>query len=66
MALLAIGYRSLSMSPAAIGPVKAMLLSLNVGLLSETLLSALDGQNADEMTIPELLTDFADRHGIPY
>jgi hypothetical protein len=43
-----------------------MLLSLNVGLLSETLLSALDGQNADEMTIPELLTDFADRHGIPY
>jgi phosphotransferase system, enzyme I, PtsP len=29
MALIAMGFRSLSMSPAAVGPVKAMILSLN-------------------------------------
>ena len=31
MALMAIGYRELSMSPTSIGPVKAMTLSLNIG-----------------------------------
>jgi phosphotransferase system enzyme I (PtsP) len=31
MALMAIGYRELSMSAASIGPVKAMTLSLNIG-----------------------------------
>jgi phosphotransferase system enzyme I (PtsP) len=34
MALLALGYRALSMSPASIGPVKAMLLALDVGDLA--------------------------------
>jgi phosphotransferase system, enzyme I, PtsP len=31
MALMAIGYRELSMTPTSIGPVKAMTLSLNIG-----------------------------------
>jgi phosphotransferase system enzyme I (PtsP) len=31
MALMAIGYRELSMSAASIGPVKAMTLTLNIG-----------------------------------
>ena len=31
LALIAIGYRSLSLSPSAIGPVKAMLLDLDAG-----------------------------------
>ena len=31
MALMAIGYRELSMSATSIGPVKAMTLTLNVG-----------------------------------
>ena len=31
MALMAIGYRELSMSPTSIGPVQAMTLSLNIG-----------------------------------
>src|SRR5690606_6835293 len=35
MALLGIGYRSISMSPAAIGPVKAMLRELPLGELTE-------------------------------
>jgi phosphotransferase system enzyme I (PtsP) len=36
MALLGIGYRSISMAPAAIGPVKSMLLSLDLGKLEES------------------------------
>ncbi len=35
MALLGIGYRSISMSPAAIGPVKAMVRSLDCARLTE-------------------------------
>jgi len=31
LALIALGFRSLSMAPASIGPVKTMILSLNVG-----------------------------------
>jgi phosphotransferase system, enzyme I, PtsP len=38
MALIALGYRSLSMSPASIGPVKAMLLSLDVGAARRAIL----------------------------
>ncbi|MGV8841472.1 MAG: phosphoenolpyruvate--protein phosphotransferase [Bauldia sp.] len=37
MALLALGYRSLSMAPASVGPVKAMLLALDVGRLEGVL-----------------------------
>ena len=33
MALIGLGYRSISMSPASIGPVKAMLTELDVGEL---------------------------------
>lgn len=35
MALLGLGLRSLSMSPAAIGPIKTMILSLNIGEVTE-------------------------------
>ncbi|MEM7213898.1 MAG: phosphoenolpyruvate--protein phosphotransferase [Pseudomonadota bacterium] len=65
MALLGIGYTSLSLSPTAIGPVKAMLVSLNVAALQNILVPAIEG-NSNEATIMELLTDFADKHGIPY
>ncbi len=34
MALIGIGYRSISMAPASIGPVKAMILSLDAGQLA--------------------------------
>lgn len=33
LALLGLGYRSLSMAPSAIGPIKAMLLAVDTGLL---------------------------------
>jgi phosphotransferase system enzyme I (PtsP) len=37
MALIGIGFRSLSMAPASIGPVKAMILSIDVGRLRKQL-----------------------------
>ena len=40
MALAAIGYRSLSLTPSAMGPVKAMLLELDSRKASRVLMSA--------------------------
>jgi phosphotransferase system enzyme I (PtsP) len=65
MALLGLGYRSLSMSPAAIGPVKAMLMDLDLGALKDVLLPVLQ-QTSSDLTIHELLRDFADEQGIAY
>ena len=65
MALLGLGYRTISMSRAAIGPVKAMLLELDLVELQKLMDEALQITSPDQ-TMIELLTDFADRHGIPY
>jgi phosphotransferase system enzyme I (PtsP) len=63
MALIGLGFRSLSMS-AAIGPVKAMLLEMNVAkvgaLIREELKNAGGGQ-----TLRPKLAHFAETHGIP-
>ncbi|WP_417670284.1 phosphoenolpyruvate--protein phosphotransferase [Roseibium sp.] len=42
MALIGLGFRDLSMSPAALGPVKAMLRTLDAGRLSARLLPRLE------------------------
>ena len=42
LALAAIGYRSLSMSPASIGPVKAMLLSTDLGEVRDFLMPLIE------------------------
>lgn len=65
MALLGLGYRALSMSPSSIGPVKAMLRSLNVAELEKLLIPALD-EPPRERTMREFLSDFADQREIPY
>jgi phosphotransferase system enzyme I (PtsP) len=65
MALAGIGFRSLSMAPSSIGPVKAMLRELDIGKLSRILVPALE-EPIGGQTIRELLTDFADSHGIHY
>ncbi len=65
MGLLAIGYRSFSMSPSAIGPVKSMLLALNIDRLAELVLNLLL-EPSNGQTLREALTDFADERGIPY
>ena len=64
MALLGIGFRSVSMSPAAIGPVKSMLLSLDAGKLESVLMPALDDLKPTA-SIRQILTDFAAENGIP-
>jgi phosphotransferase system enzyme I (PtsP) len=64
MALIGLGYRSISMSPAAIGPVKAMLRELpacELAAMLDELLARSDG-NTD---MRGLLEEFAGKHDIP-
>ena len=64
MALIGLGFRSVSMTATSIGPVKAMLLSLDAGKLAELLNAALDEPQSRE-PIRALLTRFAADNGIP-
>jgi phosphotransferase system enzyme I (PtsP) len=64
MALLGLGFRSISMSPAAIGPVKAMLLGLDAGALQRMMTDALD-EKAPKVPMRQLLKRFAEEHNIP-
>ncbi len=64
LALLALGYRSLSMAPASIGPVKAMVMELDLGgarMFLDTLIAGDDGRPS----IRENLRQFAQAHGVP-
>jgi phosphotransferase system enzyme I (PtsP) len=64
MALLGIGFRAVSMSPASIGPVKAMLLGLDATALAETMNAALDDRHPTE-SIRDILARFATSNNIP-
>ncbi|OCO99643.1 MULTISPECIES: phosphoenolpyruvate--protein phosphotransferase [unclassified Ensifer] len=64
MALLGLGFRSVSMSPTAVGPIKAMLLGLDAGKLGAVLNTALD-DTRDQTPIRQMLVDFAAENGIP-
>ncbi|EPE95585.1 phosphoenolpyruvate--protein phosphotransferase [Rhizobium grahamii] len=64
MALLGIGFRAVSMSPASIGPVKAMLLGLDAEALAKVMNDALDDTKS-ATSIREVLAHFADAHNIP-
>jgi phosphotransferase system enzyme I (PtsP) len=64
MALLGIGFRSVSMAATSIGPVKAMLLGLDVDQLSAELHAALDDSRS-LVPIRDLLVQFAQAHNIP-
>ena len=64
MALLGLGYRSISMPAAAIGPVKAMLRELPLGELKSVIDCALQGRNAG-MPMRARLEEFAKEHGVP-
>jgi len=64
LALLAIGYRSLSMSPSAIGPVKSMILKVDLDeaqVFLATLLAADDGAPS----VREKLREYALSRNIP-
>jgi len=65
MALIGLGYRSLSMSAAAIGPVKAMALALDAGKLAAELDRHLDGGNGED-GLRARLAAFAEAEGVPY
>ncbi|MEP4293329.1 MAG: putative PEP-binding protein, partial [Rhizobiaceae bacterium] len=64
LALIGIGYRAISMPPASIGPVKELVRSIELSTVSDTVNAALD-EPIGGQTITEMLTDFADQHGIP-
>src|SRR5215469_9082137 len=64
LALVGIGYRSLSLVPSAVGPVKAMLLELDTGKAT-TLLSALIEKSDGSASIRDKLTAFAAAEGLP-
>ena len=62
MALLGVGLTSISMNPASIGPVKAMLMALDVGKLQAFLTPLL---TSGARSVREELKGFAAQHGIP-
>ncbi|MBO1038046.1 phosphoenolpyruvate--protein phosphotransferase [Brucella pituitosa] len=64
MALLGLGFRSISMSAANIGPVKAMLGALDVSKLNALLNEKLDKPNGAH-SMRELLLQFAEDNDIP-
>ena len=62
MALLGIGFRSISMAPASIGPVKAMLLKLDIGKLKDFLTPLLTSESS---SLRGELREFARQHKVP-
>jgi phosphotransferase system enzyme I (PtsP) len=63
LALVAIGYRSFSLSPSAVGPVKAMLLDLNAGKAAALMQPLIDGPSGS-LPIRERLKVFAAEQGL--
>ena len=61
MALVGIGIERLSITPAAVGPIKAMLRSLDRGALAEAMAAFLASPPTD---LRVALTDWAERHGV--
>lgn len=64
MVLVGLGYRSLSMSPASIGPVKAMLLGLNASAIEACVTQLLTAPNG-VTTLRPAIEAFARDHGVP-
>ncbi|HVX92039.1 MAG TPA: phosphoenolpyruvate--protein phosphotransferase [Xanthobacteraceae bacterium] len=63
LALVALGYRSLSLAPSAVGPVKAMLLELDAGKARDLVCNLLEKPGAGS-SIREHLTKFAEAEGL--
>jgi phosphotransferase system enzyme I (PtsP) len=64
LALIALGFRTLSLSPAAIGPVKAMILGLDVASAAK-FIDPLLADTSGNVQVRERLRDFAEKAGIP-
>src|SRR6195256_1564711 len=63
LALAAIGYRSFSLSPSAVGPVKAMLLDLDIAKVT-ALVEPLLASPAGSVSVRDQLKEFATAHGL--
>ena len=63
LALIALGYRSLSLSATAHGPVKAMILELNVRK-AQSMMTPLLEAPAGSVSIRQKLTEFAESEGL--
>jgi len=63
MALIGLGLRRLSMTPSSIGPVKAMLLTLEVQKLQDLLDEALDASQTGK-SLKSLLLHFAEENNV--
>ncbi len=61
MSLIALGFRSISMAPASLGPVKAMIRSLDAGGAAKNLQEILAGENG---SIRAELHDYASDNGV--
>jgi phosphotransferase system enzyme I (PtsP) len=64
LALVAIGYRSLSLTPSAMGPVKAMLLELDSRKAAQFLCAVMEKTAAGGMPIRAQLENFATSSGL--
>jgi phosphotransferase system enzyme I (PtsP) len=63
LALIALGYRSLSLSATAHGPVKAMILDLDAKKAEATMTPLLDAPSGS-VSIRQKLTEFAEAEGL--
>jgi phosphotransferase system enzyme I (PtsP) len=63
LALIALGYRSLSLSATAHGPVKAMVLDLDAKK-AETMMAPLLDAPSGSVSIRQKLTEFAEAEGL--
>lgn len=63
MALFGLGFRTISMAPTSVGPVKAMLRSLDIGALSAFMAAELDG-SAPRQSLRKPLYGFAEAHNV--
>jgi len=64
LALMAIGMTRLSMGPASIGPIKELVLNLDLKPIQDTVAAALS-VGSDGVTIRELLTEWANKQNLP-
>lgn len=64
IALAALGYRLLSVSPASLGPIKSTLLELDVAAARRVLMPLLD-DNSGKVNIRAALRSFAQAEGLP-
>ena len=63
LALIALGYRSLSLSPSAVGPVKALILDLDVEK-AHKLLAPLIASPTGSVAVREQIEAFAAAEGL--